>query len=140
LILVLLAIIPTIIYYISIYKLGLPEGNIDSGAVLGSYLGLFLLSSAYTAVGIFASSVTKNQVVAFAIAVFLCFIAYSGFDALSRIFELRFLESFFLSLSINEHYKSISRGVIDTRDIVYFLTFAIVFLGLTKAVVGGRKW
>jgi ABC-2 type transport system permease protein len=140
LILVLLAIIPTIIYYISIYKLGLPEGNIDSGAVLGSYLGLFLLSSAYTAVGIFASSVTKNQVVAFAIAVFLCFIAYSGFDALSRIFELRFLESFFLSFSINEHYQSISRGVIDSRDIVYFLTFAIIFLGLTKAVVGGRKW
>lgn len=140
LILVLFALIPTIIYYISIYKLGFPEGNIDAGAVLGSYIGLLLLSSAFTAVGIFSSSITKNQVVAFAIAVFICFIVYTGFDAMSKVFGLRGIESYLISLSVNTHYQSISRGVLDTRDIVYFLTFVLLFLGLTKMVIGGRKW
>jgi len=140
LILVLFALIPTIIYYISIYKLGFPEGNIDGGAVLGSYIGLLLLSSAFTAVGIFSSSITKNQVVAFAIAVFICFIVYTGFDAMSKVFGLRRIESYLISLSVNTHYQSISRGVLDTRDIVYFVTFVMLFLGLTKMVIGGRKW
>jgi ABC-2 type transport system permease protein len=140
LILVLFALLPTIVYYISIYKLGFPEGNIDGGAVLGSYIGLFLLSSAYTAIGIFSSSITKNQVVAFAIAVFICFIAYSGFDAMSKVFGLRSIESYLISLSVNTHYQSISRGVLDTRDIMYFLTFVLLFLGLTKLIIGGRKW
>lgn len=140
LMIVLLALIPTVIYYISIYNLGYPVGNIDSGAVLGSYIGLLLLSCAYTAIGIFCSSLTNNQVVAFAIAVFLSFIALSGFDAISKIFGLRSLENYLLSLSINQHYQSISRGVLDTRDLVYFLTFVLLFLGLTKLVIGGRKW
>lgn len=138
--LVLFALLPTLIYYISIYSLGLPKGNIDGGAVIGSYLGLVLLSSAYTAIGIFSSSTTKNQVVAFAIAVFLCFITYNGFDAMSRVFALRSLEGIFLSLSLNEHYQSMSRGVLDSRDLIYFFTFVLVFLGLTKLVMGGRKW
>jgi ABC-2 type transport system permease protein len=140
LVLVLFALIPTVIYYISIYKLGFPEGNVDGGAVIGSYIGLLLLSSAYTAVGIFSSSITKNQVVAFAIAVFICFIAYTGFDAMSKVFGLRSLEGFFLTLSISEHYQSISRGVLDTRDLVYFLSFVVLFLGLTKMIIGGRRW
>ena len=140
LILILFALIPTGVYYFSIYKLGFPEGNIDGGAVIGSYLGLILLAAAYTAIGILSSSVTKNQVVAFAIAVFLCFIAYSGFDAMSKVFGLRSVESLLLSLSISNHYQSISRGVLDTRDLVYFLTFILLFLGLTKIVIGGRKW
>lgn len=140
LILVLFALLPTFAYYISIYKLGFPEGNIDGGAVLGSYIGLFLLSSAFTAVGIFSSSITKNQVVAFAIAVFICFIAYSGFDAMSKVFGLRSIESYLISFSVNSHYQSISRGVLDTRDVVYFITFVLLFLGLTKMVIGGRKW
>lgn len=140
LILILFALIPTGVYYFSIYKLGFPEGNIDGGAVIGSYLGLILLAAAYTAIGILSSSLTKNQVVAFAIAVFLCFIAYSGFDAMSKVFGLRSVESLLLSLSISNHYQSISRGVLDTRDLVYFLTFILLFLGLTKIVIGGRKW
>lgn len=140
LIIVFFALIPTVVYYITIYKLSLPEGNVDGGAILGSYIGLLLLSSAYTALGIFSSSITKNQVVAFAISVFLCFIAYSGFDAMSKVFELRTLESLFLNLSINQHYQSISRGVLDSRDIAYFFTFVVLFLGLTKVVIGGRKW
>jgi len=139
-VLVLFSLIPTLIYYYSIYKLGMPVGNIDTGAVIGSYLGLVLLGSSFVAIGIFASSITKNQVIAFAVAVFICFIAYSGFDALSKIFSMRYLETVFLGLSINEHYQSISRGVLDTRDLIYFVTFVLFFLGITKLVIGGRKW
>lgn len=140
LVLVLFALIPTIIYYYSISALGLPEGNIDTGAVIGSYIGLLLLGAAFTAIGVFASSVTKNQVIAFAIAVFVCFIAFQGFDAMSSIFGLQYFETALISLSVNEHYQSISRGVLDTRDLVYFISFVMVFLGLTHFVIGGRKW
>jgi len=140
LVLVLFALIPTSIYYYTIYQLGLPQGNIDGGAVTGSYIGLLLLGSAFVAVGIFTSSLSKNQVVAFALSVFICFIAYSGFDAISQLFVLSYFETVFLSLSVNEHYQSISRGVLDTRDLIYFITFAALFLVATKAVTGGRKW
>ncbi|TCC92128.1 gliding motility-associated ABC transporter permease subunit GldF [Pedobacter frigiditerrae] len=139
-ILLLFALIPTLIYYYSIYQLGLPKGNVDSGAVIGSYLGLFLLGNAFISIGIFASSITKNQVIAFAVAVFLCFFAYSGFDSLSKVFELSALETILVNLGINEHYQSMSRGVLDTRDLVYFITFVFMFFGLTKLVIGGRKW
>nr|WP_121271291.1 gliding motility-associated ABC transporter permease subunit GldF [Pedobacter schmidteae] len=138
--LVLFALLPTLIYYYSVSMLGLPQGNIDGGAVTGSYIGLLLLGAAFTAIGIFASSVTKNQVIAFAVAVFICFISYQGFDAMSKIFGLQYFEGILLSLSINEHYQSISRGVLDTRDLVYFLSFVALFLGLTRLVIGGRKW
>ena len=138
--LLLFALIPTLIYYYSIYQLGLPKGNIDTGAVIGSYLGLFLLGNAFTAIGIFASSITKNQVIAFAVAVFLCFFTYSGFDSASKLFEFQFLEGLLVNLGINEHYQSISRGVLDTRDLVYFITFVLLFFGLSKLAIGGRKW
>ena len=138
--LVLFALIPTLVYYYSVYQLGLPKGNIDSGAVIGSYMGLLLLGSAFVAVGIFTTSLTKNQVVAFALSVFICFITYQGFNAVSQLFVLSYFESMFLSLSVNEHYLSISRGVLDTRDLTYFISFVVVFLLLTKAVTGGRKW
>ncbi|WP_316765282.1 gliding motility-associated ABC transporter permease subunit GldF [Pedobacter frigiditerrae] len=139
-VLLLFALIPTLIYYYSIYQLGLPKGNVDAGAVIGSYLGLFLLGNAFISIGIFASSITKNQVIAFAVAVFLCFFAYSGFASLSKVFELSSLETILVNLGINEHYQSISRGVLDTRDLIYFITFVSVFFGLTKLVIGGRKW
>jgi ABC-2 type transport system permease protein len=139
-VLVLFALVPTLIYYYSVSQLGLPQGNIDGGAVTGSYIGLLLLGAAFTAIGIFASSVTKNQVIAFAVAVFLCFITYQGFDAMSHIFALQYFEAVFLALSVNEHYQSISRGVLDTRDLVYFISFVVLFLGLTRLVIGGRKW
>ncbi|MHA4894765.1 gliding motility-associated ABC transporter permease subunit GldF [Pedobacter sp. PWIIR3] len=138
--LVIFSLLPTVVYYISVYKLALPIGNVDGGAVIGSYIGLLLLSAAFTAIGIFASSITKNQVIAFAVSVFICFIAYMGFDALSGIFGLRALEGILLNLSVNQHYQSISRGVLDTRDLIYFITFVLVFLGLTKWILGGRKW
>ncbi|TDO23040.1 gliding motility-associated ABC transporter permease subunit GldF [Pedobacter duraquae] len=140
LLIVAFALLPTLIYVYSVYQLGLPQGNLDSGATIGAYIGLMFLGAAFTAIGIFLSSVTKNQVVAFAIAVFICFIAYSGFDAVAKIEGLSFLESSLSFLSINAHYTSVSRGVLDTRDLVYFISMIALFLGLTRYALGGRKW
>ncbi len=140
LVLLLFALIPTLIYCFSVSALGMPKGNLDTGAVTGSYIGLLLLGAAFTSIGIFASSITKNQVIAFALAAFLCFIACNGFDALSQLFTLSYLEGVFLVLSVNQHYQSMSRGVLDTRDLVYFISFVLLFLGAAKIVIGGRKW
>ncbi|MFC4212564.1 gliding motility-associated ABC transporter permease subunit GldF [Pedobacter lithocola] len=139
LVLVLFALIPTTIYYYSISKLGYPEGNIDSGAVIGSYLGLFLLGSAFTSIGIFASSLTKNQIIAFAISAALCAFAYIGFDYSSQIFAMQNFETTISSFGINQHYQSISRGVLDTRDLIYFVSFATLFLLFTKLAMGGKR-
>jgi ABC-2 type transport system permease protein len=127
------ALVPTLIYYYSVYVLGTPQGNIDSGAVIGSYIGLFLLGSAFSAIGLFASAITKNQIIAFTIAVFLCFFFYSGFDSLSGLLSLQ--SSGIQSLGINEHYQSISRGVLDTRDLAYFIALAAIFIWITLFVL-----
>jgi len=137
---VIFALLPTLVYYYSIYNLGVTKGNIDSGAVIGSYIGLFLLGGVFTAIGLFTSSVTKNQIIAFAIAVFLCFFAFSGFESLSKILSLQKFDDVLLNLGINQHYQSISRGVLDTRDLVYFLSTITLFLLITKLILGGRKW
>ncbi|GAA4331150.1 hypothetical protein GCM10023149_36790 [Mucilaginibacter gynuensis] len=129
LLLVLFALLPTLVYYFSVYTLGLPEGNIDTGAVIGSYIGLFLLGGGFVAIGLFASSITKNQIIAFTVAVFLCFFFYSGFDSLSQLLSLQNLG--LQSLGITEHYQSVSRGVLDTRDLVYFILLAGFFIWLT---------
>lgn len=137
---VLFALVPTLVYYFTVYELGLTRGNIDTGAVIGSYIGLFLLGGAFAAIGIFSSSITKNQIIAFAISVFLCFFAFSGFDSLSTLLTFSSIDAFVSSLGINEHYQSISRGVLDTRDLVYFLSLILLFLVFTKTILGGRKW
>lgn len=137
---VVLALIPTLIYYFTVFQLGVVKGNVDTGAVIGSYIGLLLLGSAFVSLGLFASSLGKSQVIAFTIAVFLCFLFFSGFDSFSQIVSLRGISSFLTGLGINQHYQSISRGVLDTRDLIYFLSFCAVFLLLTKTVLGGRKW
>ncbi len=139
-ILVLFSLVPTLIYYYTISILTMPEGNVDTGAIIGSYLGLLLLGAAFTAIGVFASSITKNQVIAFAVSVFLCFMVYTGFDAMAKMEMLSALQSTFVFLSVNEHYQSISRGVLDTRDLVYFLSLVAFFLLLTHYAIGGRKW
>ena len=137
---VLLTLIPTLIYYVTVYQLGIIKGNVDTGAVIGSYIGLLLLGSAFVSLGLFASSLGKNQVIAFTIAVFLCFLFFSGFDSFSQILSLQSLSGYLTGLGINQHYQSISRGVLDTRDLVYFLSFCALFLLLTKTILGGRKW
>ncbi|WP_199119500.1 gliding motility-associated ABC transporter permease subunit GldF [Pedobacter sp. ASV28] len=139
-VLMLFSLLPTLVYYYSIAQLGLPKNNIDTGAVIGSYIGLFLLGSTFAAIGIFASSLTNNQIIAFAVSLFLCFFSYSGFDSISRIGAFQSVEMTLVDLGISVHYQSISRGVLDTRDAIYFITFVGLFLGLTKLTVGGRKW
>lgn len=137
---VVLTLMPTIIYYITVYQLGITKGNIDTGAVIGSYLGLIFLGAAFTAIGIFSSSVSKNQIIAFTFAVFLSFFAFSGFDSVSSLLSLQSIAGFLTGLGISEHYQSISRGVLDTRDLIYFLSFTALFLLITKTILGGRKW
>lgn len=135
-----LAILPTSVYYFSIYYLGFPQGNIDTGAVLGSYLGLLCLGAGFTAIGVFASSLTKNQMVAFAISVLLCFFTYAGLLSLSKVSFLVSVEEMLRYMSVAEHYESMSRGVLDTRDLGYFFVFSFFFVFLTKLTVEGRKW
>ncbi len=139
LVLVLFALIPTVVYYYSISKLGFPEGNIDSGSVIGSYIGLFLLGAAFTAIGLFSSALTKNQVIAFVICAALCAFSFLGFDYTSQIAAFQPIESTITNLGINQHYTSISRGVLDTRDLIYFITFSVLFLLFTKLIIGGKR-
>lgn len=133
LLIVMFALLPTLVYYYSVYTLGAAQGNIDTGAVIGSYIGLFLLGSAFTAIGLFASAVTGNQIIAFIIAVFTCFFFYSGFDSLSGLLSLQSLGV--QRLGITQHYTSVSRGVLDTRDLVYFIVLTVFFLCLTLFVL-----
>ncbi|NTE00550.1 gliding motility-associated ABC transporter permease subunit GldF [Agrobacterium tumefaciens] len=139
LVLVFFALIPTLVYYYSISKLGFPEGNIDSGAVIGSYIGLFFLGATFTAIGIFASSLTKNQVIAFVICAALCAFAFLGFDYSSQVSAFGNIQSNILSFGINQHYTSMSRGVLDTRDLLYFISFTMLFLWFTRLTMGGKR-
>lgn len=137
---VIITLIPTLIYYFSVYQLGITKGNIDTGAVIGSYIGLVLLASSFTAIGLFTSSLGKNQIIAFTLAVVLSYFSFSGFDSLSSIISLQGIASVLTAFGINEHYQSVSRGVLDTRDLIYFLSFSTLFLVFTKAKLGSRKW
>ena len=127
-----LAIIPTLLYVYAISELGSTPGNYDLGVIIGSYAGLLLLSATYTSIGIFASSLTENQIVSFILVVLLCFLLYFAFDGISNltIFNSETYGIEYLGLSY--HYKSISRGVIDTRDLIYFISIIFLFLSLTK--------
>jgi ABC-2 type transport system permease protein len=137
---VIITLFPTIIYYISVYQLGVTQGNIDTGAVIGSYIGLILLASAFTAIGLFCSSLGKNQIISFTLAVVLSYFSLSGFDSISSIISLQGMASMLTAFGINEHYQSLSRGVLDTRDLIYFLSFSALFLVFTKTKLGSRKW
>lgn len=127
--LVCFALLPTIIYYYSVYQLGSPKGNLDTGSIIGSYIGLIALSAVFVAIGLFASALTKNQVAAFVIGSFLCFFFFWGFDFISRL-PIFFAKKDLLvqQIGIYHHYESISRGVIDSRDIVYFISLILLVL------------
>ncbi|MGB1169146.1 MAG: gliding motility-associated ABC transporter permease subunit GldF [Flavobacteriaceae bacterium] len=129
-VLIFIALIPTFTYVYSIIQLGSPIGNIDYGSVIGSYTGLFLLASSYASIGVFTSSISKNQIVAFLAAAFIIFFFYYGFDAIANLFgNFSYNVTLF---GMNAHFKSISRGVIDTRDVLYFISIIVFFLFLTK--------
>lgn len=140
LLLVLFALLPTLVYLISIYYLGMPVGNLDTGGTWGSYIGLFFLGAGYVSIGIFASSISNNQIVAFLVAVVLCFFMYQGFEAIASFNLMGTFDQFFIALGINDHYTSMSRGLIDTRDIIYFLALIAFFTVMTKLVLASRKW
>ena len=141
LLLVFFAVLPTLLYYYTVYQLGEPKGNLDSGAIMGSYVGLMLLSGVFVAIGIFASSITNNQIVSFILATFLCFIIHWGFFYFSklRIFYGK-MDALIQMIGIDYHYTSISRGVIDSRDVIYFLSLVGLFLMLTLVSLERRKW
>lgn len=138
--LVMFSLLPTLVYYYSVHVLGLPKGNIDTGGMWGSYIGLLFLGAGFVAVGIFASSIAENQVIAFIIALLLCFFCYIGFDFISQSGLFGKYDALVKSLGINDHYVSMSRGVIDTRDAIYFISVIATFNLLTKLVLESRKW
>lgn len=127
---IVLALLPTLVYYFTIYEIGNPVGNIDSAAVFGSYFGLVLLAGVYAAVGVYMSSITKNQVVAFLLTAIACYVLFVGIDQFSGLFSgsVQYILSY---LGLSFHYSSIGKGVIDTRDILYFISISAVFLLLT---------
>lgn len=129
-----------LVYYFSIFQLGSPVGSIDSGAFWGSFIGLFLLAGVYVSIGVFASSITDNQIIAFLLALAFCFAFYIGFDYVGQMSSLQSIQSFIFSLGINEHYRSISRGIVDSRDLLYFIGISIAFLLGTKTVLQSRNW
>ena len=139
-VLILTALIPTIVFYISIWLLGSPPGNIDSGGTWGSYIGLLFLGGIYAAIGVFSSSLTSNQIIAFILSVILCFTFYLGFDFLSTLSSSGQTTLFISRLGIDYHYQSMSRGVIDSRDLTYFISSIAFFLLLTRFILLIRKW
>ena len=137
--LVILALIPTLFYYYSIHQMGKPIGNIDHAATWGGYIGLLLLGGVFVAIGLFTSSLFKNQVVSFMVSLIICYVFYLGFDAISSQFDAP-LDLLFQNIGIKSHYISIQRGVLDSRDLLYYLSMILFFLLLTRFSLQSRKW
>jgi len=127
--LIMIALLPTLIYVYAIYNLTSPPTIIDSGSIIGSYFGLLFLVAGYTAIGIFTSVLTENQIVAFILSVFICFLLYFAMEGIATQFSS--YNDFIASFGMDYHFRSICRGVLDTRDIVYFLSVTTFFLSLT---------
>jgi ABC-2 type transport system permease protein len=140
LILVMLSLLPTLVYVFSVYQLGLPKGNLDTGGIWGSYIGLIFLAASFVAIGMFASTLSDNQIVSFIIAVFLSGFLYIGFEFIYSLDLFGKVDLLIKSIGINEHYLSMSRGVLDTRDMLYFLGIIALFILLSKFSLERRKW
>ncbi|MBK7094627.1 MAG: gliding motility-associated ABC transporter permease subunit GldF [Saprospiraceae bacterium] len=139
--LVLIALLPTIIYYISIYMLGSPKGNIDSGAIFGSYVGLIFLAGVFVAVGMLSSAITNNQVIAFIMAIVISVVLQWGFFVIGKLPVFWGVwDDFIQKFGIDYHYSSISKGLIDTRDILYFISVIFIFLLITHYVIKKKKY
>ena len=137
--LILLALLPTLLYVAAISSLEQTGTNLDIGVIIGSYFGLIFLGACYAAIGIFASILSPNQIVSFILANFLCFTAYFAFEALANL-NLFSSGTFGIEdLGLDAHYESISRGIIDTRDIIYFLSFIFLFLALTNFSLSSKR-
>jgi ABC-2 type transport system permease protein len=140
LLLVLFALLPTLIYWYSLHELAVPKGNVDTGGILGSYLGLLFLGGIFAAIGVFASALTDSQIVAFLIAVFLSFFLYLGFDLIASFELFGALEGPIKAIGIQAHYLSMSRGVIDLRDVLYYIGTITILLLLTRTALQSRTW
>ena len=138
--LVLFALIPTVLYYFSISSLGNPPGNIDTPGVVGSYIGIAFLAAVFCSIGILASSITRNQIIAFILAAFLCFITYLGFDSVSTLEFWATKALLVKQLGILYHYDSMRKGLLDTRDIVYFVSVIFLTLSIAKLILSSRQW
>ncbi|MCD4664120.1 MAG: gliding motility-associated ABC transporter permease subunit GldF [Bacteroidales bacterium] len=138
--LVIFSLLPTLIYFFSVYRLGLPIGNIDTGGMWGSYIGLLFLGASFVAIGLFSSAVTDNQIISFILSLLLCGFIYMGFEIIYSLDLFGNFDLFIKSLGISAHYSAISRGVIDTRDVLYFLSLIALFILLTKISLESRKW
>ena len=140
-ILVCICLVPTLLYVLTLESLAVVADNLDTGGILGSYIGLMFLIAAFTAIGLFCSSLTDNQIVAFLIAVFLNFLLFQGFESLSGLPAFRGGLDYTISqLGLHFHYKSISRGVLDTRDLIYFASVSLLFIFATRLFLQKRKW
>ena len=138
--LVLFALLPTLVYYYSVHQLGSPPGNLDSGGILGSYIGLTFLAAVFVSIGMWSSSITNNQIVAFIVGAFLCLFFHWAFSFLAKLPVFTgSLDSFINKIGINYHYSSISRGVLDSRDIIYFISMITVFIMATLTSLSWRK-
>ncbi len=137
---VIFALLPTLIYYFSVYQLGSPVGNLDTAGITGSYMGLILLGGVFTSIGILASSLTENQVVSFILAVFLSFLLFSGFNSIASLQVWENSAYWVQRLGIMHHYDAMSRGLIDSRNLVYFLSIIILMILVTQLRLGSRKW
>lgn len=129
--LMLIALLPTLLWYATVWLLAEPVGNVDSGAFWGSFLGLVFLAATYVAIGVFASALSKNQLVAFVVAVIFCFCFLYGFELVAMLFSSGSVADVVERFGIDAHYRSMSRGVLDSRDILYFLTLQCMFLLFT---------
>ncbi len=138
--LALVALVPTLLYYWSVWDLGAPQGNVDSAAVVGSYIGLALLAATFAALGIFASAITRDQVIAFIVAAFGCYLLYAGFDALVSLNVWGRGGYLLAQLGIAFHYSTIAKGLIDSRDVLYFLSIIALALGATRLALATRNW
>lgn len=138
--LIAIALVPTLFYFYAVYQLATPVGNVDIGATIGSYFGLILLAACYASIGMFSSSLTDNQIVALIISMVLNFFFFGVLSMLGEVSWLNFIGKSLEWFGLEFHYDSISRGLVDTRDVIYFVGFILVFLGLTKIVFESRKW
>ena len=138
-IIIILSIIPTFIYPLTIYFLGEEIGNIDVGGVIGSYIGLFLLCSIFTAISIFSSSLTKHQVNAFLIAILLNLVFYYGIDTVGQYISNGYLSLIIQKIGILHHYKLLSKGLISLNDIIYFISVSYLFLSFTNYIITTKK-
>jgi ABC-2 type transport system permease protein len=134
------ALLPTVIYYFSIRSLGNPSGNLDTPGIIGSYIGLVFLGAVFCSVGVLASALTRNQIIAFIMAAFFCFILFSGFESLAALNVWASYSLLVKQLGLLEHYNSLGKGLVDSRDVIFFLSVIVIMLSLTKLSLSSRQW